>query len=81
MSVFDNKDGFRPRDYSSSTRIKYQTEADHWIKSIKSAEIANRTTSLGESFSFVGIVLSLIASIVVLIVVCIVDFIKFLKTL
>ena len=79
MSVFDNKDGFRPRDYSSTTRIRYNTEMDHWVKSIKSTQIDNRTPSFLESLSFLGSILGLIFSVILMILLSIKELIQWLQ--
>lgn len=71
---------WRPNDNSSTTRTRYDLEAEHWHKSFKSAELKNRTTSLGDSFSFIGLVVSLMFSLIALIVVCIIDFIKWVRS-
>ena len=71
---------WRPNDNSSSTRLKYDLEAEHWTRAFKSAQINNKTTSAGEAFGVVGLCISLIFSLVVLIVISIVDVIKWLRS-
>ena len=71
---------WRPNDNSVQTRLRYDLEAEHWNRSFKSAEMKNRTTSSGEAFGVVGLCISLIASLVVLVVVSVVDVIKWMRS-
>ena len=69
---------WRPNDNSSSTRLKYDLEAEHMVRAYKSAYRNQQTVSIGESISIVGMVLTLVASLVILVVLGIVDFIKWI---
>ena len=80
MSVFDNKDGFKPRDFSISTKIKYDTEVEHYMRSIRSSEINNRKSSISEDFGTIGIVFSLISSLILLVITSIIELVKLIKT-
>ena len=70
---------WRPNDNSSTTRLRYDLEAEHWVRSFKSAQMKQQSVSVGEFFSVIGMVISLIASIMMLIVVLLVDLYKWLK--
>lgn len=71
---------WRPNDTSSTTRLRYDLEAEHWARAFKSAQLKQQTSSYGESASIVGMLISLIASVIVLVVMGIVDFIKWLRS-
>jgi hypothetical protein len=64
-----NRDNFpwRPNDYSSKTRLRYDLEARHWLDSIKRTT-TNSSVSFGEALGFVGLVLGLIFSLFGLVV-------------
>ncbi|GGK38327.1 hypothetical protein GCM10007963_03070 [Lutibacter litoralis] len=79
--AIDNKDyKWRPNDNSSSTRLKYDLEAEHWTRAFKSAQIKQQSVSIGESLSAIGIVLNLIASLVLLVVFGLVNLYKWLRS-
>lgn len=71
---------WRPNDNSSSTRLKYDLEAEHMLRSYRSAYRKQQTVSFGQCASVVGMVISLIASVVVLVVMGIVDLIKWVRS-
>ncbi len=75
MSVFENKDGFRPRDQSVSTKLKYETEAKLWIDAFKSTQVS-RPTSISADLNVIGVVISLAFSLITLVVLLVIDFIK-----
>jgi DNA segregation ATPase FtsK/SpoIIIE-like protein len=72
-----NRDSFkwRPNDNSSTTLLRYDLEAKHWTKAFKSASI-NSGSNSGEAFMVIGMVISLLAGIVWLIILGIVDIIN-----
>jgi len=58
---------WRPNDFSSRTNLRYGLEAEHWLTAFKSA--SNKTSvSLSETLGFVGIVVSLVFSLLLFIV-------------
>ena len=80
MSIFDNKDGFKPRDSSISTKVKYASEVEHYMTSISSREINNKSVSMVEVSGVIGTVLTLLISLIVLSVTSLIDLVKWLKT-
>jgi len=80
MSVFEYKDGFRPRDQSVSTKLKYETEAKLWLDAVESQKASNRPASIKSDLGAIGLFIQLAFSLVILVVVCIVDFIKWVRS-
>jgi hypothetical protein len=79
----ERQDNFtwRPNDYSSTTLTRYDQEAKHWVRAFKNAESKNKGTSINETFGVIGLVFSLVFSIIALIALSIGYFIKWLKSL
>ena len=71
---------WRPNDNSVRTQLRYDLEAEHWTRAFKSAQMKQQSVSLGESLSIIGMVISLLASVIVLIVVVLVDLIKWVRS-
>ena len=71
---------WRPNDNSSSTRLKYDLEAEHIVQAYKSAYRKQQSVSIGQSVSVIGIVISLIASLVVLVVMGLVGFVRWVRS-
>jgi len=69
---------WRPNDNSIQTNLRYDLEAEKWSKAFKSAQRKQQSVSFSESVSVIGMVISLIASLVVLVVMGIIDFYKWL---
>ena len=72
---------WRPNDNSSTTRLRYDLETQHWLKAFKNAQINQSGTSIPSSFGFITLVLSLVFSTVFLIVLLLVKFLKWLRSL
>ena len=70
---------WRPNDESATTRLRFDLEADHWYRSFKSAEMKHRTYSFQSDLSVIGLLINLSASLLVLVVLCLVAFFKWLK--
>ena len=70
---------WRPNDESSTTRARYDAEADHWYRSFKSAERKHTPVSIGETFGVIGLILSLFLNLILLIVLLLTDLIKYLR--
>jgi hypothetical protein len=80
MTQGDRQDyKWRPNDNSVQTKLRYDLEAEHWTRAFKSAQINSKTSSAGEVFGVVGLCISLVSSLVVLIVLSIIDVIKWLR--
>lgn len=70
---------WRPNDYSSTTLAKYSQESEHWVKAVDSAKRRNRTSSFSSDIGVIGLFISLVFSLLVLVVLCVIDFIKWLR--
>lgn len=57
---------WRPNDNSSTTRLRYDLEAEHWLRSIKSA--SNKTSSAISSFGTIGLLIGLVINLIIIIV-------------
>ncbi|SDB30169.1 hypothetical protein SAMN03097699_0593 [Flavobacteriaceae bacterium MAR_2010_188] len=71
---------WRENDESSLTLLKYDLEADHWVRAFKSAERKHATAPIGETIGVIGLVLSLVFNLIVLIVLLLNKLINYLKT-
>lgn len=71
---------WRPNDNSSTTLTRYSLEAEHWTRAFQDAEIKNRKSSLCESMSVIGLVLSLVGNLILLIVLSLTSFVKWLRS-
>jgi len=71
---------WRPNDSSSTTRLRYDLEAEHWYRSFKNAERKHKPSSISADLGVIGLFLSLISSLIVLIILSLVQFIKWLRS-
>jgi len=71
---------WRPNDNSSTTLTRYSQEADLWYKAFKEAERKHRPTSLKNDLAVIGLLISLVGSLLVLVVVLVIDFIKWVRS-
>ena len=71
---------WRPNDNSVTTRTRYDLEAEHWYRSFKAAERKHRPTSFKSDLAVIGLLVSLVASLLVLVIVLIIDFIKWVRS-
>lgn len=71
---------WRPNDESSTTRMRYDLEASHWYRSFKNAEREHKPSSISADLGVIGLFLSLISSLIVLIILSLVQFIKWLRS-
>lgn len=58
---------FRPLDNSSSTRLKYELEAQHWQRAYQSNNISSRRPTNSGGAGIVGAVITIAVSLAVLI--------------
>lgn len=70
---------WRPNDNSSTTITRYELEAEHWHKAFKSAQMKDKKVSIGETFGVIGLFISLVFSLLTLVVLSVITFIKWLK--
>lgn len=61
--MIPNRADFRPLDNSSTTRMAYDLEANHWLRALNSAQ--GTTTSIGSSFGFIGALISLLVIVII----------------
>ena len=71
---------WRPNDNSSTTRLRYDLEAEHWYKSLKEAEKKDKSVSLGEMLEIIGYFIDLVFSLEILITYVIIYVIKWLRS-
>lgn len=71
---------WRPNDNSVTTRTRYDLEAEHWYRSFKAAERKHRPRSFKEDLSVIGLVFQLVFSLIFLIVVSTIDFVKWARS-
>ncbi len=78
FDAMSNRDNFqwRPNDNSVTTNLRYSLEAEKWSKAFKSAQSNTQSANWGESFFVIGLVISLLANLVWLILICITDLFK-----
>ncbi len=78
MSVFDNRDGFRPRDQSVSTKLKYETEAQHWADAFNSTRPTNRPPNFAKDFASLGLVVGLFINLIIIVVLSLTNLFKWI---
>jgi hypothetical protein len=83
MSSQGNRQDFqwRPNDNSSTTLTRYSQEAEHWHKAFMSAQSKHNKASLSETLGVIGLVISLVGSLIVLVLLGLKELIKWLKSL
>lgn len=70
---------WRPNDESVTTRTRYDLEVDHFYRSFKSAERKHNISSFRSDFGVIGLFVSLVFSLLTLVVILIIDFIKLIR--
>ncbi len=71
---------WRPNDNSSTTRLRYDLEAEHWYKSFKSAERKHKPSSIGSDLGVIGIFFQLVFSLLILLMLGLIQLVKRLKS-
>jgi len=71
---------WRPNTNDSQTLARYDQEAQHWARAFKNAESRNKKTSLNETLGFIGLVFSLIFSLIGLLSILLVRLINWLRS-
>ena len=75
---------WRPNDNSSTTRLRYDLEMNHWLKSFKSAESAGGTGvsgNWGATFAVIGLIFNFIVIAIWFILVMLSDLIVWIINL
>ncbi|WP_178984176.1 hypothetical protein [Winogradskyella helgolandensis] len=80
----ENKKGnekfiWRENDESSSTLLKYDLEASHWVRAFKSAERKHTSTPISETFGTMALVFELILNLILLIILSLTQLIRYLS--
>ena len=70
---------WRPNDNSSTTRLRYDLEAEHWYKSFKNAEKKHKPSSIRADLGVIGLFIQLAFTLLTLVVVSVIEFIKWLR--
>lgn len=76
----DRQDFFPPNDNSVQTNLKYDLFAEKMYKSFKSVEMKHKKTSLSDTIGVLNLVVSLVGSLIVLIVLSLIELIKWLRS-
>lgn len=71
---------WRPNDNSSTTRIRYDLEAEHWYKSFKSAERKHKPSSINKDLGVIGLFISLVFSLLTLVVLGLIQLVKWVRS-
>ena len=71
---------WRPNDNSSTTRLRYDLEAEHWTRAFKSAQKRSKPTSYAHDLSVIGAVVTILVSLLTLIVISIIDVVKRMRS-
>lgn len=70
---------FRPTTRDSVNLARYDEQADLWYKAFKNAERKNKPTDYRSTFNTIGLLISLFVSLLVLIVLSLIQLIKWLR--
>lgn len=62
----DNGFKWRPNDNSSKTNLRYTLEAEKWVNAVSSAQRKAQPRSISRDFAFIGMLLELVFSVVLL---------------
>ena len=71
---------WRPNDLSTTTRTRYDLEAEHWYKSFKSAERKHKPSSFKADLGVIGLFVSLAFSLLTLVVLSLIQLVKWLRS-
>lgn len=76
----ERQQGFlwRPNDNSATTRVRYDLEAEHWLRSFKSAERSQRTTSFSSDLSAIGLFIGLFFNLISIIFMIVIKVLKWI---
>jgi hypothetical protein len=70
---------WRPNTNDSTTLARYDQEAEHWHRAFKNAEAKNRPADYANAIQVIGLLLSLVISLITLIIMLLVEFVKWLR--
>ncbi|GAA4801820.1 DNA translocase FtsK [Litoribaculum gwangyangense] len=69
---------WRPNDNSATTRLRYDLEAEHWVRSVKSAEIKYKPSNLAADLAAIGLFVGLVCNLISIVLILLIDFFKFI---
>ncbi len=67
MPMPDNGFQWRPNDNSATTNLRYTLEAQKWVNAVSSAQRNSGSRSVSADFAFIGMLIELIFSILLLV--------------
>ncbi|WP_417364464.1 hypothetical protein [Galbibacter sp.] len=71
---------WRPNDNSSTTRLRYDLEAEHWYKSFKSAERKHKPSSISLNLGVIGLFIQLTFTLLTLVVLGLIQLVKWVRS-
>jgi len=71
---------FPPNDNSAQTNLRYDLTAEKWTRAFKSAQISTSSPSFGSSVTFIVTLIKFVFNIVLLVVILIIDFVKWIRS-
>ncbi len=71
---------FPPNDNSAQTNLRYDLTAEKWMIAMRSAELKHKSTSIIADLKVIGLVFSLVFSLITLVVILILDFVKWVRS-
>ena len=72
---------WRPNTNDSTTRLRYDLEAEHWLRAFKSAERKHKPSSIRADLNVIGLFFQLAFTLITLVVILIYDCFKWLKSI
>ncbi|MGY0391732.1 hypothetical protein ACW5R3_04100 [Bizionia sp. KMM 8389] len=72
---------WRPNDNSSTTLTRYHQEAEHWVRAFKNAESKHKPVNYKEDIQTIGLIISLVLSLITLSCLILVKVFQWLKSL
>lgn len=70
---------FPPNDNSSTTNLRYDLTAEKWLIAMRNAERKHKPLSFNPQLGVIGMVLQLIFALLMLLVLSLIQFVKWLR--
>lgn len=71
---------WRPSDNSSTTRLRYDLEAQHWYKSFKIVELKNKPSYISANLGIIGLFIQLTFTLLTLVVLGLIQLVKWVRS-
>lgn len=71
---------WKPNDYSSTTTLRYDLEAEHWYKSFKSAERKHKPSSISSNLGVISLFFQLTFTLLTLVVLGLIQLVKWVRS-